>query len=267
MISSTVFALPILVTILISVVVAILVLVAVLIPVVTVLPAALCLRLIGVLIRVVVGILIRRSTLIVVRSVVALLASVSRGSPLRVSPLRPIVSRCVAISWIASALGAITVTSTGVTHHQTAYLVRIFHADQVAIRRKAVVDIAMVTIAEVVILILDGRRHFWQSPVADIVHLLGNFTRRTQGPVALFYTVTDVVIVLTASTTIARTALAFASIAVVISMPTAISTLCTTRIVSATTASLPSPACAFAIARLSLACTLRICPGGGIRIV
>ena len=220
LLGTDVFALTILVTVRISVVIAILVLVAVLISVVTVLPATLCLLLIRVSLR--------RPTLVVVRTIGALLASVSRDTPLRISTLPPIVCLCVAIPLIASTITPISVTSTNVTHHQTAHLKRIFHTDQVAIGRKAVVDITVVTIAEVVVFVLDGRRHLWQGSVADVVHLLGDLTRRTQGTVALFYAVANIVVVPASTTIVIRAPLALASVAIVVVLPTAVSALCIT---------------------------------------
>lgn len=145
------FALAILVSVLMPVVVAVTVLVAVpvLVAVITVLPATFCLSLVGVLIL--------RPTLIVVGSiVVSLLPSVSGITSLRISTLSPVGRLGVAISLITPAFGPVAVTTTRVAHYQTTHLVGIFHADQVAIGRKTVVDIEVITIAEVIVVVLDS---------------------------------------------------------------------------------------------------------------
>lgn len=151
MLGTSLFALPILVSVLMPVVVAVTVLIAVpvLVAVISVLPATFCLSLVGVLIL--------RPTLIIVRSVVvSLLPGISGITSLRISTLPSIGRLGVAISLITSAFGPVAVTTTRVTHHQTTHLVGIFHADQVTIGRKAVVDIEVITIAEIIVVVLDS---------------------------------------------------------------------------------------------------------------
>lgn len=73
----------------------------------------------------------------------------------------------------------------------------------------------MVAITEIVIVILDGSRRFRQCTVADVVHLLGDFTRWTQCSVSRANAITNIVVIARAIAVVARISITFISISVI----------------------------------------------------
>lgn len=198
------------------------VLAAILIAVVSVLLITFALSLITALIGVLIGILVRilgvglRATLLSIITLLLIIASVTTLTRLSIVGPGPTLSIATALISLVRTASATRVVAAS-SHHQASYLIGVFHANQVAIGRKTVIDVAAVAITKIVVLVLDKSWLLRQSTIADVVHCLSNFTRRTQGTVAFFYTITDIVIVTAAPTIIASTLALVVAVAIVCS--------------------------------------------------
>ena len=111
-----------------------------------------------------------------------------------------------------SLIVAITLSTAAIAIDQATHLIGVFHANQIAIRRKAVIDIEVIAIAEVFVFVFHFGSWLGQGPITDVVHLLGQFTRGLERPIAFLDTVANIVII-TRTTAFARTTAAFLAVA------------------------------------------------------
>jgi len=71
-----------------------------------------------------------------------------------------LLSRCTTVL-VTTPLGPVALAPGISAVDQTAYLIGVFHANQVAVGWKPVVNIEMITITEVIVLVFDRRSRLW----------------------------------------------------------------------------------------------------------